>query len=136
MGAEMNLKRTIKNERGQTMTEFAFVLPILLVLLFGIIQFGIIFNNYVALTDAARAASRKGAVSRNASDPRGDCEATGYAAGTNLKNPRTDFVLTCQSPWTIGSDVTVSASYPYNISLLGWVVASGQLNTTMKERVE
>ncbi|MGZ8701377.1 MAG: TadE/TadG family type IV pilus assembly protein, partial [Gaiellaceae bacterium] len=37
------------------MTEFAFVLPILLVLLFGIIQFGIIFNNYVALTDAARA---------------------------------------------------------------------------------
>ena len=40
----MNLK-TFKNERGQTMTEFAFVLPILLVMLFGIIQFGIIFNN-------------------------------------------------------------------------------------------
>ena len=67
----MNLKRTFKNERGQTMTEFAFVLPILLVLLFGIIQFGIIFNNYVALTDAARAASRKGAVSRSASQPQG-----------------------------------------------------------------
>ena len=132
----MNLKSTMKNERGQTMTEFAFVLPILLVLLFGIIQFGIIFNNYVALTDAARAASRKGAVSRSASNPKGDCEATGYAAGTNLKNPGTDFVLTCSSSWTIGSDVTVSASYPYNISLLGWVVASGQLNTTMKERVE
>ena len=67
----MHLKNTIKNERGQTMTEFAFVLPILLVLLFGIIQFGIIFNNYVALTDAARAASRKGAVSRNSSNPQG-----------------------------------------------------------------
>ena len=58
----MHLKNTIKNERGQTMTEFAFVLPILLVVLFGIIQFGIIFNNYVALTDAARAASRQGDV--------------------------------------------------------------------------
>jgi Flp pilus assembly protein TadG len=132
----MNLKRTIKNERGQTMTEFAFVLPILLVLLFGIMQFGIIFNNYVALTDAARAASRKGAVSRNASDPRGDCEATGYAAGANLKNPGTDFKLTCNSTWAIGSDVTVVATYPYDVNLLGWVVASGQLNTTMKERVE
>ncbi len=132
----MHLKNTIKNERGQTMTEFAFVLPILLVLLFGIIQFGIIFNNYVTLTDAARAASRKGAVSRSASNPKGDCESTGYAAGSNLKNPGTDFVLTCNSPWTIGSDVTVSASYPYDINLLGWVVASGQLNTTMKERVE
>ena len=28
----MNLKRTFKNERGQTMTEFAFVLPLLLML--------------------------------------------------------------------------------------------------------
>jgi len=132
----MNLKRTIKNEQGQTMTEFAFVLPILLVLLFGIIQFGIVFNNYVSLTDAARAASRKGAVSRNASDPKGDCETTGYAAGSNLRNPGTDFVLTCSSSWAIGSDVTVTARYPYDINLLGWVVASGQLNTTMKERVE
>ena len=126
----MNLKRTFKNERGQTMTEFAFVLPILLVMLFGIIQFGIIFNNYVALTDAARAASRKGAVSRSASNPKG------YAAGTNLRNPGTDFVLTCDSTWAIGSDVTVTATYPYNVNLLGWVVASGRLNTTMKERVE
>jgi len=132
----MNLKRTIKNEQGQTMVEFAFVLPILLVMLFGIIQFGVIFNNYVALTDAARAASRKGAVSRNASDPKGDCEATGYAAGTNLKNPGTDFVLTCNSSWDIGSDVTVTARYPYDIKLLDWVVTSGTLNTTMKERVE
>ena len=105
----MNLKRRIENERGQTMTEFAFVLPILLVLLFGIIQFGIIFNNYVALTDAARAASRKGAVSRSASNPKGDCEASGYAAGTNLRNPGTDFVLTCDSTWAIGSDVTVTS---------------------------
>jgi len=132
----MHLKKRIENERGQTMTEFAFVLPILLVLLFGIIQFGIIFNNYVALTDAARAASRKGAVSRNASDPQGDCQSTGYAAGSNLKNPGTDFVLTCSSSWAAGSDVTVTATYPYDINLLGWVVASGQLNTTMKERVE
>lgn len=118
------------------MTEFALVLPILLVLLFGIIQFGIIFNNYVALTDAARAASRKGAVSRASSDPQGDCQAAGYAAGVNLKNPGTDFVLTCSSSWDAGSDVTVTATYPYDISLLGWVVASGTLNTTMKERVE
>jgi Flp pilus assembly protein TadG len=132
----MQLKDTIKNERGQTMTEFAFVLPILLVVLFGIIQFGIIFNNYVALTDAARAASRQGAVSRNASDPKGTCEATGYSAGTNLKNPGTDFVLKCESSWAPGSDVTVTATYPYDIKLLDWVVTSGTLNTTMKERVE
>jgi Flp pilus assembly protein TadG len=134
----MPLKKKIRNERGQTMTELALVLPILCVLLFGIVQFGIIFNNYVALTDAARAASRKGAVSRSSGDPQGDCQAAGYAAGTNLKNPGTDFIVTCtpSASWAAGSDVTVTATYPYNISLLGWVVASGTLTSTMKERVE
>jgi Flp pilus assembly protein TadG len=126
----------MKSERGQTMTEFALVAPIFVVLLFGIIQFGIVFNNYVTLTDAARAASRKGAVSRNTSDPKGTCEAAGYAAGSNLKNPGTDFKLFCSSSWAPGSELTVTATYPYRISLMGWVVASGNLNTTMKERVE
>ena len=46
------------------MTEFAVVLPILVFLVFAVIQFGITFNNYLALTDAARAGARKAAVSR------------------------------------------------------------------------
>ena len=60
----------IRNEQGQTMTEFALVLPVLALLLFGVIQFGILFNNYVTLTDAVRSGARKAAVSRQASDPR------------------------------------------------------------------
>jgi hypothetical protein len=123
----------LKNEGGQTMTELALVLPILVVLVFGIAQFGIAFNNYLTLTDAARAASRKGAVSRTVPDPKGTCESAGYAAGGNLKNPGTDFKVNCSFA---GTDVTVTASYPYAISLMGWVVASGQLTATMKERVE
>jgi Flp pilus assembly protein TadG len=126
----------LKNERGQTMTEFALVLPLLVVIVLAIAQFGVAFNNYVTVTDAARAAARKGAVSRESGNPQGDCQAAGYAAGQNLNNPGTDFVVTCSSSWDIGSDVTVTASYPYSISLLGWVVASGRLDTTMKERVE
>ena len=55
-----NTKRSrIRDERGQTMAEFAIVLPILIVLLFGIVQFGILFNNYVTLTDAVRAGAPK-----------------------------------------------------------------------------
>jgi Flp pilus assembly protein TadG len=126
----------LKNERGQTMVELALVLPILVVLVLAIAQFGVAFNNYVTLTDAARAAARKGAVSRESGNPQGDCQSAGYSAGGDLNNPGTDFVVTCSSSWSPGSDVTVTASYPYSISLLGWVVASGRLNTTMRERVE
>jgi Flp pilus assembly protein TadG len=129
-------KKRMKNEQGQTMTEFALVLPILVVLLFGIIQFGIAFNNYVTLTDAVRSGARKAAVSRNLADPAGACRAQVIAAGVNLDQTELQKNLSCSSTWAPGADVTVSADYPYDISLLGWVVFSGRLKTTMKERVE
>lgn len=118
------------------MVEFALVLPVLVFLLFGICQFGIAFNNYLTLTDAARAASRKGAVSRGTANPQSSCQSAGYAAGGNLKNPGTQFIVTCSGSFQAGTDVTVTATYPYAISLMGLVVKSGQLTATMKERVE
>jgi Flp pilus assembly protein TadG len=55
---EPELMKRLHDERGQTMVEFAIVLPVLCLLLFGAIQFGILFNNYVTITDAARAGAR------------------------------------------------------------------------------
>ena len=118
------------------MTEFALILPLLVVLLFGIIQFGIIFNNYVTLTDAVRAGAREAAVSRGSGNPSGACVTRVLGAAGNLDQTVLQPTVTCVSSWAPGADVTVSASYPYDVSLLGWVVASGQLNSTMKERVE
>jgi Flp pilus assembly protein TadG len=124
----------LRNQRGQTMTELALVLPILVVLVLAIAQFGVAFNNYVTLTDAARAGARVGAVSRNASNPSSACTSAVQNAAGSLT--LSSLSVSCSSSWTIGSDVTVSASYPYSISLLGWVVKSGSLNSTMTERVE
>lgn len=131
------LKMTkIRNERGQTMVEFALVLPILLVLLLGIFQFGVAFNNYVTLTDAVRAGARKAAVSRQASNPAAACTAEVMAAKGGLDATELGKNLSCTSSWTIGSDVTVTADYPYSISLLNWKIVSGRFSSTMKERVE
>ena len=130
------MKRKITNEKGQTMTEFAIVLPIFVVLLFGIIQFGIIFNNYVSLTDAARAAARKGAVSRNSGDPAGDCRSQGLAAAGDLDQSKLKLNCFSSNGWMQGSDVEVDATYPYSINLFGIPVSTGDLKTVMKERVE
>jgi Flp pilus assembly protein TadG len=124
----------IRSERGQTMTEFALVLPLLVLLLFGVIQFGIAFNNYITLTDAVRSGARKGTVARHMPDPVGAVEQQVRAAGTDLDPDDLDITVT--STWEQGSDVTVSASYPYSISLLGLVVKSGELTSTTTERVE
>jgi len=45
-------------ERGQAMVEFVLILPLLLILLLALIQFGVVYSHYLALTDATRAASR------------------------------------------------------------------------------
>jgi Flp pilus assembly protein TadG len=116
------------------MTEFALVLPLLVMLLFGIIQFGITFNNYISLTDAVRAGARKGAVARHLDDPEGAAADQVRRAGTDLDPD--DLQIDVQSSWNPGDEVKVSASYPYEIKVLGVVIKAGRMNSTTTERVE
>jgi Flp pilus assembly protein TadG len=130
----MQRKAAFHSERGQSLTEFALVLPLVVVLLFGIIQFGITFNNYVTLTDAVRAGARKGAVSRHEKNPVAVTEGQVRAAATDLKG--TDLLVKVESSWEPGDQVKVSASYPYSIRLFGIPVKEGRMNSSTTERVE
>jgi len=131
-----NIRRKIqlRSEKGQSLTEFALALPILVLLLFAVIQFGIVFNSYVTLTDATRAGARKGAVSRQLTNPTGSTVTAVRASASDLK--QTDLSVSVTSTWLAGSDVRVSASYPYSIRLFGVVVKNGVLTSTTTERVE
>ncbi len=51
-----------KGEGGQSLVEFAFVLPIFLLVLFAIIDFGMAFHAWIAVTNSAREGGRLGAV--------------------------------------------------------------------------
>jgi Flp pilus assembly protein TadG len=130
----MSKRFNFKNQQGQSMTEFALVLPILVFLLFGVIQFGIVFNNYITVTDAVRAGARKGAVGRHLQNPDAAVVQSVRDASNGLK--QSDLNVTVASSWQQGEQVTVTGSYPYSISLLGLVVKSGRLTSTTKERVE
>jgi hypothetical protein len=132
----MNKRISLRNQQGQSMTEFALVLPILAFLLFGVIQFGIVFNNYLTLTDAVRAGARKAAVGRRLPDPPGAAETAVRDASTDLKQSDLNVSIGINPSWTAGAEVTVEADYPFQISLLGLVVRSGRMHSTTKERVE
>jgi Flp pilus assembly protein TadG len=126
---------SLKNQNGQTMVEFAIVVPIVLLILFAIIQFGILFHNYVTLTDAVRAGARQGAVSRHLSSGReAAVEDRVRDSAVNLDQGQLDVDVT--ATWNQGADVTVTATYPYDIDLLGFVISSGDLTSTATERVE
>jgi Flp pilus assembly protein TadG len=130
------MKRRIKNEDGQALVEFALVAPLLFVLLFGIIQFGIAFKNSMTLADAVRVGARKAAVSRSLPDPPGAVKAAVIKAAADIELGPGDIDVDASASWQPGSDVTVSATYPYEINILGLVVASGDLHSETTERVE
>jgi Flp pilus assembly protein TadG len=126
------------------MVEFAMVLPVLAFILFAILQFGITLNNYETLTSAVRDGARKGAVNRTAADPITLTKNAVKASATNLDQSSSSCSISlcvtvtpaAVSGWTPGADLTVTATYPYSISLFGLVVKSGNLSSSVTERIE
>jgi Flp pilus assembly protein TadG len=128
----MSNDRTHQRERGQALVEFALVLPILATLILGIVQFGIVLHDYLALADAVRTGARQAAVTHDA----GAASSAVLNSASELKTTDLNVAVSPSNSWSPGSDVTVSASYPYDISLLGIVVKSGRLNAQTTDRVE
>lgn len=64
----MNILRNIKKENGQAVVEFAIVLPLLLLIICAIIDFGWLFYNQLSLENCTREAARYGAVNAANSD--------------------------------------------------------------------
>ncbi len=133
------MNRTVSrlgDQRGQALVEFALVLPLLVTLLFGIVQFGIAFNNYLVLTDAVRAGARTAAVSRTAPDPVAAGTSAVQRSAANLDPSALQVGVEAPEGWRRGRDVTVSASYPYSIDVFGVAFKSGRLSSRTTERIE
>lgn len=58
----------LKDQKGQALVEFAIVLPILLLLVMGILQFGMMLNSYLTIENAAREGARTGIIGSSDSE--------------------------------------------------------------------
>lgn len=67
-GMERGCRRAVPAERGAAAVEFALVVPILLVLLFGIVDYGLLFSNALSVKQGVREAARQGVVGNFGSD--------------------------------------------------------------------
>jgi Flp pilus assembly protein TadG len=139
------MSRYSRREDGQAVVEFALVLPLLLLILLGIVQFGSVFRDYIALTDATRVGARQASVSRSIQPPSSrvpNIIARTHKAGVNLDPAKMTVtvepvMLDGVTPgWEASGDVTVRATYPFKIRLLGLVVFDGTLKSRTTERVE
>lgn len=57
-----------RKERGQSMVEFALLLPLFLIVVFIIVDFGVGISRWVIVTNSTREGARIGAVGRNTSE--------------------------------------------------------------------
>ena len=92
-------------DRGAVLVEAAFVLPILVVLVMGIIDFGFVFNDWISVRQGARDGMRQMIVKANVPPPTGStswsCPTTGGpAAGTDA------YSVMCFTKSRVGLDQT------------------------------
>ncbi len=135
---------------GSPAVEFALVAPVLLLLMFGIVTFGIAINNYIELTDGVRSGGRTLAISRSSSTPYTSTTSAITSSAANLTAANINITVTvngtaCSSDsgcstalsGAAGDTATVSATYPCNLTVLSVNYAPGcTLTATTKDLIE
>ena len=117
----------IKNQNGATVVEFAIILPLLIVFLFGIIEFSLLLYNKQVITNASREGARAGIVARvpRLTDAEIVAVVNQYAQNRLVTFGTENFPLPAISPPEgsrtgnlFGTDLTVSLTYDYDFLIL------------------
>ena len=121
------------SEKGAELIEMVVVTPLLLLLLFGIVDFGFMFQRYVVLTNAAMEGARVG-VLPGYSAVDAQTRATTYAAAGGVPGAVTAVATTVNLPAAGGGTwpgVQVVVTHNYTYSYVGPFVSmfSGSLGT-------
>lgn len=131
-------RRAQARERGQAIVELALVVPILLVLTFGVVGVGRVIQAQMGVSAVAREAARAAALSNTPAQAAGDGVARGreVASGYALSNGSLQLAVDAGS-LERGSTVSASAQYTVNLSdlpLLGWTHIT--VGSSHRERVD
>lgn len=96
-----------QSQRGAAAVEFALVLPLLLVIMLGIIEFGRAYNAQISLTHAARESVRTMAITNNWEQSM----TAGRSAAPALEPGKMTFMAS-PTACSANSTVTVTITYP------------------------
>jgi Flp pilus assembly protein TadG len=103
---------TARSERGAAAVEFALVMPLLFLLVFGIIEFGFIFNKELSVTHSAREGVRVYALNGSASAAKTFAEAASGSGGITC-TPTPNAATAPAS----GTTVSMTCTATYNLQL-------------------
>jgi Flp pilus assembly protein TadG len=125
-----------RNERGQSLVETALVLPILLVILMGIFDFGRAIFAYNAVSNSAREAARVAIVNQNTTA----VEDEGKRAAIGLDPDAIDvtFVIADCGTVLVGCTATVTVDHEWTAltPIIGSLVGPIDLSSTTEMKIE
>lgn len=106
--------KLLKNEKGQALVEFAIILPILLLIVLGILQFGMLINSYLTISNSAREGARLGIVGGTNTDIQNVILKT----SPNLDSKSLLISITpSNGSRNSGDTLTVKITYNYNLTV-------------------
>lgn len=125
----------IKQQKGQSLVEFALVLPLLLMLICGIVDLGRLLFAYSSLNMTTQEAVRMGGLGKT------DAEIIAYAKSHVSVGDASKLIVTItpkQSARKSGQDVTVTLKYslPWITPLMTNIIPAPVLSTDSTIRVE
>ena len=106
------IKKILKTNKGQALVEFALIIPMLLLLVFGVIEFGRIFGAGLTVNNSAREGARLGAI--GATDSAIITRVTN-SAGILDSSLVAVTITPTESSRVRGGDIQVNVSYPVTV---------------------
>jgi Flp pilus assembly protein TadG len=124
----------MRSEKGQSLVEFALVLPILIFLLFGIIDFGRIFYTYLTIEHAGREAARAASIGKDDTTVKNTAVNDGASIG--LTTSQVDISPTGTRSSDTNATVTITYPVTFLTPVIGNLIGPLTLTDTSTMRVE
>jgi len=125
----------LKNQKGQALVEFAIILPLLLLLVMGIFQFGMMINSYLTIQNITREGARAAIVGSMDSEI---IHRMKQISPTLNHNQLSIDITPSQGIRRSGESLTVKVSYryPMTVPIISNLFSEVTLNAKTSMRVE
>lgn len=119
------VRSTWQNEKGSAAAEFALTLPLLMLMVFGTVEFGLGLHRQQVITDASREGARAGIIMSTPRPSAGEIQnvVTNYLSTAGWDPDQATITVT-GAGGASGSDLTVRVEYPSSFAMLS-VLAPG-----------